>query len=143
MNRTDRYVIGSGVLVAVLAGLWIQLIVGPELATGAYSSDIAVALIDNMIDFFTLLAVVAALVFLHKSGQLLGGDIGRGLDVIGVGLLLYVPTYWLSYRWAIEGSPQWLGLTTGFWDLLFGFLSLSLFGFITYGFYLIWSLGQR
>lgn len=143
MNRTDRYVIASGVLVAVFAGVWIQLIVGPEVAAGAYSVATAVALIDNLIDYFTIVVVVAAVLFVYRAGRLLGGDIGRGLDVIGVGFLLYVPTYWLSYRWSIEGNPRWLGLTTGFWDLLFGFLTLFLFGVVAYGFYLIWSLGQR
>lgn len=143
MNRTDRQVIASGLLVAVMAGVWMQLIVGPELRAGAYTSGTAVALVDNIVDYFTLVAVAVALVFLYRAGRLLGGNIGRGLDVIGVGLLLYVPTYWLSYRWAIESQPRWLGLTTGFWDLLFGFLTLFLFGFITYGFYLIWSLGRR
>lgn len=143
MNRTDRYVIGGGILVALLAGIWVQLIIGPELAAGVYGTETAVALIDNMIDFFTVITTFAAFLIVYKAGQLLGGDLGRGLDIIGVGLLLYVPTYWMSYRWSIEGSPQWLGMTTGFWSLLFGFLTLFLFGFIAYGFYIIWSLGRR
>lgn len=143
MNTRDQWVVGGGIATAILAGLWIQVIVGPNIASGTYDTGVTVAILDDMIDFFTIIATVAAAGMVYKARDTLGGTMGRGLEVIGVGLVLYVLTYWPSYRWSIEGSPAWLGMSSGFWDVLFSSMTLATFGFIAYGFYLIWSLGRR
>jgi len=121
----------------------VHAIIGPEIAAGQYTTGQAVAIIDNIIDFFTIIVSIIALGMVYKAKDLLGGQLERGLDVIGIGLLLYVLTYWPSYRWSISGSPQWLGWTTGAWSLFFNVMTFVTFSFIAYGFYLIWKLGRE
>lgn len=139
MNNRDIWIVGGAVLVAIFAGIWVHIIVG----AGGYDTDVAVSLIDDILDYFTLVAAVTALGLVYQARAAYGGDMARSLAMIGVGLLLYVPTYWVSYRWAIEGNPLWFGMTTGFWSLLFGLLTIFTFGYVAYGFYLMWHTGKK
>lgn len=139
MNKQDTWVIGGAVLFTILAGVWVHFIVG----AGNYETAVAVSLIDDILDYFTLVAAAVTFALVYKARSAYGGHLSRSLGVIGLGLLFFMPTYWLSYRWNIEGSPAWLGMTTGFWSLLFNMLTLVTFAFIGYGFYLIWRLGKE
>lgn len=143
MNTRDKWVVWGGVATAVLAGLWVHVITGPAIAAGTYETGTVVGLVDTIIDFFTVIATLLAVGMVYKARNTLAGKMGRGLEVIGIGLVLYVLTYWPSYRWSIEGSPAWLGMSAGFWDVLFNSMTLATFGFIAYGFYLIWSQQRR
>lgn len=130
MKRQDKVVIAGSILVAIFAGLWAQAMgIGTE--------------VDALIDYFTVIAVIASLGFIYMSRDLLGGSVARNLEVVGTGLFLYVLVYWSSYQWAVAGSPAWLGVTVPGWNLFFNLVTLVTFGFVSYGFYLFWQLGEE
>lgn len=143
LKKADLWVILGGIGIAALAGIWVQAIIGPEIAAGSYTTSQAVGIIDNIIDFFTIISTLLALGMVYRAKNILGGKLERGLEVIGIGLLLFTLTFWPSYRWSISGSPEWFGLTTGAWSLFFSTMTLVTFSFIAYGFYLIWRLGRE
>jgi hypothetical protein len=129
MKQQDRRVILGGVVIAVLAGLWSHFMgIGPE--------------VDAFIDFLTVIAVLGSVAFIYLGRDLLGGDTARNLEVIGIGLSLYVLTYWASYHWDIVGNPAWLGFSAPGWSVFFGLMTLATFGMVVYGFYLFWEMGR-
>jgi hypothetical protein len=143
MKKIDKGVVGGGVLVALLAGIWVHIIVGPAISSGSIQTADAISLVDDILDFFTLMFALLSVGAVYRARDLLGGAMGRGLNMIGVGLLFFALTYWPSYRWGMEGSPEWLGMTTGAWSMFFSFASLTAFAFIAYGFFLVWYLGRE
>jgi hypothetical protein len=129
MRKSDKAVIVGAVAFAVLAALWAQFM-GLEPAADAF------------IDFLTFAAVAGGLYFIYKARDDLGGQTARRLEILGTGLLVFVLAYWPSYTWSTVGSPEWLGLTTGFWSMLFGLLNFVGLGIVAYGFYEFWDMGQ-
>jgi len=129
MEQHDRYIIGLGIAIPVLAGFWSQLMgIGTQ--------------IDAFIDFFTVLALLGSVTFIYLARDLLGGEIARNLEITGLGLFLYVVIYWASYTWSSVGGPAWLGVQAPAWDVFFSTATLVTFGFIAYGFYRFWALGE-
>lgn len=129
MEKQDRYLIGLGIAIPVLAGLWSQLMgIGTQ--------------IDAFIDFFTVIALLGSVAFIYLARDLLGGEIARNLEITGLGLFLYVVIYWASYTWSSVGSPAWFGMQAAAWDVFFSTATLATFGFIAYGFYRFWALGE-
>lgn len=130
MEQQDKAVIIGSVLVAVFAGIWAEAMgIGTQ--------------VDAFIDYFTVIAVMASLGFIYLSRDLLGGSVARNLEVIGTGLFLYVLVYWSSYQWEIAGTPAWLGVAAPGWNVFFNLGTLVTFGFVSYGFYLFWQLGEE
>lgn len=129
MQKNDKLFVAGAVLMAVLGGVWAHLL---ELTPA----------VDGMIDFFTAAAVLVGLSFVYLSRDNLGGETSENLTVLGVGLFVFVVSYWPSYVWSTAGNPAWFGLTTGFWNILFGMLNLVGFGIVAYGFYNFWDMGR-
>lgn len=129
MEKNDKLFVSGAVLAAVLAGLWAQLM---QLTPA----------VDGMVDFFTAAAVIVGLSFVYLSRDSLGGETARHLEVLGVGLLVFVLSYWPSYVWSTAGSPAWAGMGSAFWSVLFGMMNLVGFAIVTYGFYGFWKMGQ-
>lgn len=130
MEKKDRAVIAGSVLIAALAGVWAHLMgIGTE--------------VDAFIDYFTVIATLTSVGFIYLSRDLLGGSVARNLEIIGTGLFLYVLVYWTSYNWDVAGNPEWLGVASPGWNLLFSLMTFVTFGFVTYGFYLFWHIGEE
>lgn len=129
MRTSDKQVVGGAIAFAVLAALWAQFM-GLEPAADAF------------IDFLTFAAVAGGLYFIYKARDQLGGETARRLEILGIGLLVFVLAYWPSYTWATVGNPEWLGLSTGFWSMLFGLANFVGLGIVAYGFYEFWDMGQ-
>jgi hypothetical protein len=129
MRSSDKKVVAGAVAFSVLAALWAQFM-GLQPAADAF------------IDFLTFAAVAGGLYFIYKARDALGGGTARRLEILGVGLLVFVLAYWPSYTWATVGSPEWLGLTTGFWSMLFGLMNFVGLAIVAYGFYEFWDMGQ-
>lgn len=129
MEINDKYFISGALILTVLAGVWAHLMgVTPA--------------VDGMIDFFTAAAVLGGLYFIYLARDLLGGETARHLEVIGIGLLVFVLAYWPSYTWSTAGNPAWLGFGSAFWSMLFGVGNIVGFAIITYGFYSFWKMGR-
>lgn len=129
MRKSDKAVVAGVLVFSVLAGLWAQFM-GLEPAADAF------------IDFLTFAAVAGGLYFIYKARDQLGGGTARRLEILGIGMLVFVLAYWPSYTWSTVGNPEWLGLTTGFWSMLFGLLNFVGLGIVAYGFYEFWDMGQ-
>lgn len=129
MRRSDKMMVAGVLIFSVLAGLWAQ-VMGLQPAADAF------------IDFLTFAAVAGGLVFIYKARDELGGETARSLEILGTGLLVFVMAYWPSYTWSSVGNPTWLGLTTGFWSMLFGLANFVGLAIVTYAFYTFWQMGQ-
>ncbi len=129
MRRNDKLVVGGAIAISILAGLWGQ-VMGLQPAADAF------------IDFLTFAAVAGGLAFIYKARDELGGETARSLEILGAGLLVFVLAYWPSYTWSTVGQPQWLGMSTGFWSMLFGLGNFVGLGIVAYGFYTFWEMGQ-
>ncbi|AOV94693.1 hypothetical protein AQV86_02090 [Nanohaloarchaea archaeon SG9] len=129
MRHSDKLVVAGVLAFSVLAGLWAQFM-GLEPAADAF------------IDFLTFAAVAGGLVFIYEARDELGGETARNLEILGIGLLVFVLAYWPSYTWSTVGSPEWLGMTTGFWSMLFGLANFVGLAIVTYAFYTFWEMAQ-
>ncbi|MFB6159283.1 MAG: hypothetical protein ABEJ95_06540 [Candidatus Nanohalobium sp.] len=129
MRRNDKLFVAGALVMTVLLGLWSQLMALPDGASA-------------FADFITFAAVAGGLVFIYKARDQLGGETARSLEVLGLGLLIYVLAYWPSYKWSVAGSPAWLGLSTEFWSILFALGNFVGLGIVAYGFYTFWEMGQ-
>lgn len=129
MREGDKKFVYGAIIFSVLAGLWAQMM-GLEPAADAF------------IDYLTFAAVAGGLYFIYKARDQIGGDTARRLEILGIGLTVFVLAYWPSYTWTTLGNPEWLGLTTGFWSMLFGLMNFVGLGIVAYGFYEFWDMGQ-
>lgn len=129
MRDNDKLFVAGAIAITVLAGLWAQ-VMGLEPAADAF------------IDFLTFAAVAVGLVFVYKARDELGGETARSIELLGIGLLVFVLAYWPSYTWSTVGNPEWLGMTTGFWSMLFGLANFVGLALVTYAFYTFWEMGQ-
>jgi len=129
MRKNDKMVVAAALAFALLAGLWGQ-VMGLEPAADAF------------IDFLTFAAVAGGLFFIYKARDKLGGETARSLELLGAGMLVFVLAYWPSYTWSAAGSPMWLGLSTGFWSMLFGLANFVGLAIVAYAFYIFWQMGR-
>ena len=91
----------------------------------------------SMFEWLTTVAqmpfIIAALYFILKN-QVWEGEIGRALNLIGVGLIMIMVDYIPHIPWHIAGNPG-MGFSTGFWVGLFHMWITGGFLMIAYGFH--------
>lgn len=95
-----------------------------------------------LIDQLSLVPIFIGLVFIYLARSEWSGDIARTLELIGIGLAIHMLIFVPHINWHISGStltelPALLGIAPSFWYVLFHGLSLTAFGLIGYGFYLL------
>lgn len=124
---------GLGVLLGLLAaaaGLFGLIGVGAEMIMG----------------YFPAIPLPFAVISLYLARDFYGGEIGRYLEIIGIGLvvefLLYIPhLYWHFQEFSLGHLPSW-GIAPNFWYVFFHGLSAFGFAIVSYGFYLLWKSGE-
>lgn len=103
-------------------------------------------LIDRFSNILMAFAIVATLIPLLKASQHWGGKIGRGLQIIALGLLLFMFSIIPHVEWHVMGAPDPLGprmvLSSAWWAGFFHILTIVSWVIIIYGFYLFWDLGR-
>lgn len=77
--------------------------------------------------------VLAAIYFILKN-QVWEGEIGRSLNLIGVGLLMIMIDYLPHIPWHLAGNPAW-SMSTGFWVGIFHLWVAGGFFVMSYGFH--------
>jgi len=81
--------------------------------------------------------ILLTLAFLFRARGLWGGEIARSIDVITMGIAVYLIQYIPHIGYHIQEHPVWLGLGEGFWIGLFHGVSAASFLVVTYGIYLL------
>ncbi|AOV94308.1 hypothetical protein AQV86_00070 [Nanohaloarchaea archaeon SG9] len=96
-----------------------------------------------VIDVIPVLLVLGTVYYSLNTQEFLGGEIGRNMSVIAVGLAVYGLTFhMINLPYQVLGHPTTIGLSSSFWLTLTN--SLQIFGVSTtaIGFYLMWRESQ-
>lgn len=133
LKQNDYLVMG---LLAALSGI------------AGYTSLMATepVLVEKWLDRGTILVVLFSILIIYKAKQEVEGDLVRDLELIGIGLAIYMFIYLPHIIWHITGqNPVEIGSVMIPANFLFGFfhaLTISSFILIGYGFYNLW-VNQR
>jgi len=96
-----------------------------------------------VIDVIPVLLVLGTVYYSLNTQEFLGGEIGRNMSLIAVGLAVYGLTFhMINLPYQVLGHPTTIGLSSSFWLTLTN--SLQIFGVSTtaIGFYLMWRESQ-
>jgi hypothetical protein len=136
MKKNDYIAVGTTVLIPLLAAFALMGVTGNQ--------GLVMITVGTTIAAF--LGVVAGLIAIYKGREGYGGLVARNLEIIGIGLGLFIVTYIPHVLWHIFGlmnqnplGPSWVGLTKAWWAGFFHIGAISFFLISSYGFYLFWS----
>lgn len=136
-SRDDILLITGTVLFAAGSGVIFSPVTNHELFH----------VLDRFTNFLILVMVVAMLVPLVRASRYWGGEIGRNLQIIGLGLLYFMVSIVPHVEWHVRGAPEplgpaMLGLSSAWWAGFFHTLTVASWGIIIYGFYRFWRLAR-
>lgn len=130
--------------IAILATLLVPLVAA--FALRGLSGNEALVLLTMGTTVLAGLGVVGALIAIYKGREGYGGQVARNLEIIGMGLALFILTYIPHVVWHIFGlmnqnplGPGWIGLTEAWWAGFFHIGAIAFFLISSYGFYLFWE----
>lgn len=140
MKRNDYLLIVGAVGIAAVLGWLVRGI-----------SDIeTIAMLTIVLTIGAGIAVLGTLVAIYKGKKLYGGTIARNLEVIAIGLILFIVSYLPHVTWHVIGlaqdnplGPTWLLLSKSWWTGFYHFGALMFFLISVYGFYLFWKFGNE
>lgn len=126
----------------ILGGILIVLLV----AFGASAAGVS-PLVELPIDILTALVTLAGVYFIYKTAGTYGGDIGRYLAVIGIGIgyyaLTFIPHTQLHIMQMQAGITQ-IGPVNVMGIYMFQHVAtIFVFTLAAYGFYLFWQGGEQ
>jgi hypothetical protein len=135
LEKQDWYVLG-------IAGV-ITLLMGAVGSTSFYTDQTGA-----LVEFASVLPVLAGIVFIYLSRSLWGGSVARYLEVMGAGLAIHMILFIPHIQWHIVGQIEGelaplLGQPPEFWYIFFHGMSLVAFLFVGYGFYLFYQESQE
>lgn len=114
-------------------------------AGGVVLSFILAFLEVGFTGFFPELSVVVILiggVLAYMARDYYGGQIGRGLEVLAAGFIIYGVLWWPhKIGWHGGGTPAWAGIIEPAWQTFFHLLTVITLGIVAYGFYTLWQVG--
>lgn len=128
LERTDYAVIGTALILSLLAGALKQL--------GIASIPVGPA------SMLMLPAGIISLIFIYLAAQEYGGMIARYLYFIGSGIAVFLVMTFPHVFWHQAKMPAFLGISGSFWYTFYHGGILVSFFFIGYGFYLFYKSGQ-
>lgn len=136
MERNDLIGVATALVVPLIAAF----------ALMGMSGNQALVMITIGTTVTAALGVAAALIAIYKGREGYGGAVARNLEIIGIGLGLFIVTYLPHVVWHIFGlmnqnplGPGWIGLTEAWWAGFFHVGAIAFFLISSYGFYLFWS----
>lgn len=97
--------------------------------------------IEMYIDYLTAGIIIASLAVMYKASDLLGGDIARNLQLMGVGAAIYLVTYFPHILWHQQriAAP----VSDHFGYVFYHGATALAFGLVGYGFYGFYKMGQE
>lgn len=111
-------------------------------AYGAVQAGIG-PMIELPIDIATALVTLAGVYFIHRATGTYGGDVGRYLAVLGLGLAYYALTFIPHVQLHIQGVQQ-VGPLSAMTVFMFQHTATFwVFTLAAYSFYLFWQGGRR
>lgn len=95
------------------------------------------------IDILPILLVLATVYYSIQTQGFLGGNIGRNMSLIAIGLAIYGLTFhMINLPYQVLGHPEVLGLTSSFWLATTNALQIFGVSITAYGFYRMWRESQ-
>lgn len=128
-----------------------KLIIGGFVAAlvvsfGALAAGVG-PMVELPLDFLTFLTTVAGVYFIYKTAGTFGGDVGRYLAVMGVGLVYYALTFiphTQLHIMQVETGMSQIGPVNLLGVFMFQHIAtIWVFVLTAYGFYLFWRGGKR
>lgn len=137
LSRNDLLLVAGVIASALVAGLAFS----PVTDHGTLH---AVDRVTNLLIFLTILLLLVPVV---RASQHWGGQIGRNLQIVGLGLLLFLVSIVPHIEWHVRGAPRpvgppMLGLSSAWWAGFFHVLTIASWTVIIYGFYRFWRLAR-
>jgi len=131
LERKDYYVVLAALVISVLSGFMMEYFQGSALIS-----------IHDATFYLPGPVLLFGLVMVYLGRDRYGGQVGRNLEIIGVGVGS-LGVLWLAWaNYFAAGFPSW-GVTPAFWSTLLSLGILAMFLVTTYGFYLFWKLGTE
>lgn len=137
MEKQDYGVIGLALLIPLAAGWYFRTAGQGELINlilyTAYAAGIG---------------LVVGLLAVYKGRSRYGGKIGQALEVVSIGLTLFMVSYIPHVKWHIAGLPDspigpgWYQFTAEWWTGFFHFGAIMFFFIASYGFYIFWDISR-
>ncbi len=138
LTSRDKQLIGTAFLFPVLAAILGHSVTNIE----------QIFMLDSASQAFASLVFIISSVLVYRVYHLYGGDVGRALVVMGIGLI-FASSWTLYASWHIIGAmteplilgPAWFGLKSEWWGTFFHTLVPAGYAIVSYGFYLFWDIG--
>lgn len=129
-ERKDYALIaGSSVLVLLLGVVAQMMQVGPK--------------VELPFDVLTAVTALAGVYFIYRAADVWGGEVGRYLSLIGLGLGYYALTFIPHVQLHVQGvkaiGPINILAVFAFQHVM----TVFVFGLVSYGFYLFWKGGMQ
>lgn len=124
-EREDYALIGGSSIAVIVFGLIAQMLqVGP--------------MIELPFDVLMMITTLVGVYFIYRAVDIWGGEVGRYLSIIGLGLAYYALTFIPHVQLHIQGiqaiGPINIMAVFAFQHVM----TLFMFGLVSYGFYLFW-----
>lgn len=137
LSREDVLLVVGIVLFALVSGVIFSPISNHE----------TIHVIDRFTNFLMVAVLVAMLVPLVRASQYWGGQIGRNLQVIALGLIFFMVSIVPHVEWHVGGAPRplgpaMLGMSSAWWAGFFHVFTIVSWTVIIYGFYRFWDLAR-
>lgn len=132
-------------------GLLVIALLGFALVSGIIFSPVSdpkmIQILDRFSNILLAFVVIATLVPLLRASQHWGGEIGRNLQLIALGLVFFMFSIVPHVEWHVLGAPEPLGpsmfaLSSAWWAGFFHILTIVSWVIIIYGFYNFWQLAR-
>ncbi|TYL37203.1 hypothetical protein CV102_17960 [Natronococcus pandeyae] len=137
LSRTDLLLISGIPVLAIAAGVIFSLV----------ADHGTLPLVGRGTSVLVGGVILVTLVPLLRASQHWGGEIGRNLQLIALGLLFFMAAIVPHIEWHIRGAPEplgppMLGLSSAWWGGFFHVFTIISWVIIIYGFYRFWRLAR-
>lgn len=131
--------------IPILAVLVSSLVIG--ILAAPFRNQQQLLFVDRFTNLLLFVVVLLTLVPLLRASQHWGGRIGRNLQLIALGLLLFMFSIVPHIEWHVQGAPNplgpsMLGLSSAWWAGFFHILTIVSWLIIIYGFYGFWAMSS-
>lgn len=137
LTRDDLLLVTAVVAFAVVSGV----IFSPITDHGTLE------VVDRFTNVLILAMLLAMLVPLIRASRHWGGEIGRNLQIVALGLVFFMVSIVPHVEWHVRGAPgplgpAMMGLSPAWWAGFFHVLTIVSWVVMIYGFYRFWQLAR-
>lgn len=131
LKKKDYYVAAVFLAISVISGFLMEFLQGETLIS-----------VHDATFYLPGPVLLLGLVLVYLGRDRYGGEVGRNLEVVGLGVGL-LGAFWMAWaNYFAAGFPAW-GVTPAFWSTFISLGIVTTFLITAYGFYLFWKLGSE